>query len=212
MAGQLGSWIVDCSVGGEPGSVELHMDLINQRYECIGVTVWSGVRPSVPDKRRRLSDIEDIGDGPRPLTAAALRVPFAAILQNARRAMHEEYAARTAVDGSKRARDQRAGKRPGDDPVLDALFAGANQGPRRRSHDLAHWEEVARVYSEAWKAGIVPPREAVRQHFHISASMAGKWIHKLRREPLCLLPPTTPGKAGLGPDESTTIPRGRRKQ
>ena len=64
---------------------------------------------------------------------------------------------------------------------------------RPAEYDLRHFEEVARVYRAAVAEARKPTR-AVQQHFRVSVSLAGKWVH-LARNRYGLLPKTTPGRA-----------------
>jgi hypothetical protein len=64
---------------------------------------------------------------------------------------------------------------------------------RPREYDQEHWEEIAKVYIEAY--GKRPPAKAVAEHFGVSDELARQWIRTCRyREGL--LPEAEPGKAG----------------
>lgn len=92
-----------------------------------------------------------------------------------------------------------------DDPTLSADQDGRW---RRRAAEaearvagptalpLSVYDEVARVYVAAWKAGKAPT-QAVAKHFTISASAAAKRVMRARQTGA--LPPTTRGKGGAEP-------------
>jgi hypothetical protein len=88
----------------------------------------------------------------------------------------------------------------------DASFASKKElqraaaevaGPRRRwLMTDEHLAEVARVYAENPRniKGRRAPTEAVRDHFNVPTSTAGRWVKRARRDGF--LPPASPGRAG----------------
>jgi hypothetical protein len=93
-------------------------------------------------------------------------------------------------------RDPRAGS------LLDVLKTTdlAIEAPRRRpgrpvSYGPDHYQEIARIYAEAWRAGDRHPTATVAAKMHVVRSTAAKWVASARR--LGLLGPTTPRRAGV---------------
>ena len=78
--------------------------------------------------------------------------------------------------------------------AADAQVRALQSPGRRRIYDTDHWDEVAKVYREAWSFNDPAPTRAVQEHFaskwraKVSRNQAGKWVSKCRE--LGLLPPT----------------------
>jgi hypothetical protein len=88
---------------------------------------------------------------------------------------------------------------------LMADMPGTPRVGRPREWTLERLDEVGRIYRKAWSA--LPrenPTAAVKEHFHLSSSGAGRAVKLARAGGF--LPPTTPGKAGWN---ETTPGKGR---
>lgn len=72
-------------------------------------------------------------------------------------------------------------------------LSGYQRG-RPRLYGLQHYQEVSRVYAEAWHRGD-PPTKAVAGWGNVSDSTAAKWVSKARE--LGFLGPTTKGRPGI---------------
>jgi hypothetical protein len=79
-------------------------------------------------------------------------------------------------------------------------------GGRPQTYGPDHWAEVARVYSDAWGAGLNPTK-AVAHRWHLARSTAATWVARARNE-YGLLPKTSRRVAkGTG-----SSPRRRKKR
>lgn len=133
----------------------------------------------------------------RPLTTSALRrIPLGAFAEQARRDYYR------GVKGMAETRGPYLGTRQRVSPELRrrarARLPAAEEGVRRpgrpRVLDEEHFEQVARVYAEAWTRGR-NPTTAVARWGRVSLSTAAKWVARARHE-FGFLAPTEKGKAG----------------
>ena len=140
------------------------------------------------------ADIEVVqGRRPRALTAEALRaLPFGSLV-----AKRRPEAGVTL----------RVGQAVAHEEALPITPVKRRRGGRPPIYGPEHWQEVARIYTEAWAKNKTPTR-AVARHWGVSESAAAKWVAKCRD--LGLLPKTTKGKARAG-GQTKTSTRGRKR-
>lgn len=151
--------------------VTVHVDASDGEVRCVGLDVH-GFR----------GQTDDSDDPPKPLTG----VQLTELTTTAMRRLKVPALVRAACDELRvRPGPGLAGHR------LEELRAAFDQQGRR--YNLAHYENVAAVYSEAVTAGDKPTK-AVAEHFHLSTPAAKKHVAKCRD--LDLLRATRPGKAG----------------
>ncbi len=170
---------------GGPWAVLLTWDLLDGRYECVGVEIRSYVPPGPGDVP--LSDVEleqaqkRTGTGPRPVTAVMLRtLPIGTIVEAERAKTREWYEGMASA----------AAKIPHLAEQFTAEGEEWRRPGRRARHDPT---VVARVYTEAWQAsGTGSPTKAVAEQLGISHSAAAKQVARARA--LGLLPPTKKGR------------------
>lgn len=146
----------DLPIHGRQLRVETTWSFAGPRMEPIAVTVTSIDHP------------------PRPVVGDAIRaIPFGALNREARdsaAAMESSPIQRALVAMH---------------PAMEAAFGPLLSPPARpgpqRGYELSEedLEEVAAVYRAAWERGL-NVREAVVEHFHISASTAAKRIKKAK--------------------------------
>lgn len=151
--------------------VTLTWDVIEDRWECVGLAIAAGA----PDTPLHAVDLRALTLGrlvaesrPKLLEEVARRRE---VLKDSHSAAIESYLLRKLQSASQPKAS------PGRPPV----------------HSLGHYAEVAKAYAEAYAAGDYPTR-AVAEHFHMSRSAAGKQIARCRA--LGFLGPTEKRKAG----------------
>ncbi len=162
---ELGAW-----------DIGLAFAVVNQRLECIGVDLRS-----VPDGASPAGDHASLQ---RPITALLMRaIPWIRIVESERRAL---LSGDGPFDGLE-APDPRSRQ------AAEKWHATVGRSGRRPRYGPEHFEEVARVYSDAWQRREAPTK-AVAEHWTVSKSTAAKWVARTRD--LGLLGPTRRGKAG----------------
>jgi hypothetical protein len=147
-------------------------------------------------------------DATRPLTAELVRsVRWASVVEEARRqylalarraaaGKLEEIFGRLFTEAPKDEREDFAERVTGQArQTISALEESPGRPGRPRQYGREHFEEVARVYSEAYAMG-EPPTRSVAERFRVSRSAAAKWVARAR-------------DAGLLPEAEGTRPRGR---
>jgi hypothetical protein len=174
-------------VGPEDRSwtVRAHWGVVDGRAECIGVSLWKGVKP------RDDGRYDELPGGVAPIRTTDLRnVPVAGLIAKLRAAMFTR-------DRTFRARAAE---------LLPAELFPVSKLPdplgtaRPGRYPDSHWAAVARVYEEEWQERD-DPTKAVAEHFDIPYSTASK--HVARARDLGLLPRLGQGRAGT----STRKPR-----
>lgn len=194
---------------GAPVDVRVTVAMIDGRPEVIGVEMWSvhpatvdktftGMTPRAAEKKWGPVDPDKPAAGIRTID---LRLPLATIAEDvAKRARRS-----ASLVASKRSDADHWAAKPRVQSEAERIIAATGAEPAkprgRRPLPRSHYEEVAKVYSDA----IGDPTQAVKEHWHVSKSQAAKWIYRCRREPLNLLPPTSRGRltttAAHRPDE-----------
>lgn len=151
--------------------VTVHVDVSDGEVRCVGLDVH-GFR----------GHTSDADDPPTPLRG----VQLTEITSTAVRKL------RVPVLLAKACADLRLRIDPGlTGDQLEDMRSAFDQQNRR--YNLAHYEKVANVYSEAVASGDYPTR-AVAEYFHRSGSTAKKHVETCRK--IGLLRATRPGKAG----------------
>jgi hypothetical protein len=172
--------------GGGRLVVRFGWEVVRGRLEATGMEVESS-RPLAAEVVRSVRWASVVEDARRRYlalaqTAAAGRLEeiFGSLYTDARQDTREEVAER--VTG--RAQE-----------TLSALEERPGRPGRPRQYGREHFEEVARIYSEAYAKG-EPPTRTVAERFQVSRSAAAKWVARAR-------------DAGLLPEAEGTRPRGR---
>lgn len=151
-----------------PWAVVTHWTAIDGRAECVGIEVRSFRHDGETDNPWRQLPLQYETTG--TVTTSLVRgIPIAQVISDTRRA-------------------EAAGFQFDVPEQRDEAWAAE----RRVWQGLSRYEEAARIYSEAYKAGRSPTR-AVARYFQISYAAAAKLVVRARQHGL--LPPTTPGRA-----------------
>jgi hypothetical protein len=172
--------------GRGPLRIEVHLQPIDGRMECVGLLI--GVLETHPEEGGPL-DILPYGE-PRRLKAEVLRQIRLPDLIESAMAMHEPSLRDLAADDP-------AGYIAGYEgiPVEAAELVEAieqrSKPTGRKGHPPEHWIKVASVYRQA-HSHHRPPTQAVADEFGVSKSTAAKYVARARD--LELLPPTTRGR------------------
>lgn len=151
--------------------VTVHVDSSGGEVRCVGLDVHGF------DGRTG-----DLNDPPKPLTG----VQLTEITSTSMRKLHVPALVRAACE--------KLAVQPVEGLTghqLKELRTAFDQKGRR--YNLAHFEEVAVVYSNAVAAGDKPTK-AVAERFHLSGPAAKKHVARCRE--FGILRPTRPGKAG----------------
>jgi hypothetical protein len=161
-------------MAGEDGvyNVTLRFAPIEGRMECVGLDV-----AAVP------------GPGRRTVSAVALHsIPLGKLIEKRRKEAGDVTVTVDTVGAIAWV----------GQPVTISGTSSRRVGGRPPTYGLEHWQEVARIYREAYAKNRTPTR-AVARHFskawrrQVSETAAAKWVAKCRA--LELLPKTTRGKA-----------------
>jgi hypothetical protein len=189
-----------------PFEVRLLMQVLRGRKECVGIDI----KPAP-------------GFDPRPLLSSELRkVPMRRMIDDERRAWlrrigyirdhWDEVAEKLAQEGKlpHGARSLSRYIAGIEDLYSGELATGAadeidlgkvsRRGGRPTLYDDAHYQKVAAVYTEAWRAGDYPT-VAVRKAFTTTKTAAAKWVATCREKGL--LPPTARGQVSGMPDSES---------
>ncbi len=168
--------------GKGPWVVTLWFAELDGRMECVGLDLRSF--DTDRDGRPKGHPDRDL----RRLTATTKReLPLAELIDK-RLELYAEHLLDVSEHGS--GQEQLAADKP-----LRALAATPRRNKPGRPPALGsdHFREVARVYSEAFKAGLKNPTARVAEWGHVSKSAAAKWVARARA--MGLLPPTSRGRA-----------------
>jgi hypothetical protein len=175
-----------------PWQIEADWADINGRLECIGLSFRKGWARSEDPKTgqrtdRPFAELVDGGALPSAVQAAEMRMPIDTIVNQLR----AEYgwwpaALRSVPDASA-------------ETLTLADELEQRLGGRSGRYGTEHWRQVADIYLAAWRSGSSTPTKAVREHFHVSTSTAGKWVAKARAQGLL---PTAPGQGRPGGNPS----------
>jgi len=150
--------------GADPWQITVHVDTSDGIPRCVGLDVRGYVEGEDGD-RREITTVE----------LRKLSIPR--LLAEACRDLDLLAVAAVSDLGV-----------PAED--LEPVRAALDQ--RGRRYDRTHFEEVAKVYSEAAPSG--SPTREVAEHFRITRSAAKKQVARCRE--LGLLAPVRPGRAG----------------
>lgn len=167
-----------------PFEITLHWLPIEGRMECAGIDIRSFRRLPGQDQRKLY------GSEPQAVTTSVLRsIPLARIIDE-HRARLRDWPSQSRIGELVPARVRRTMWKPG-------------KRGRPPTYGPEHFEEVARVYREAYEINRTPTRHVAR-HFKTTESAAAKWVARCRE--LGLLPKTTRGRARV------VEPKRRRKR
>ncbi len=143
-------------------------------------------------------------EGDVPLTTSVLRsVPFGRIVQETHRRRLETV----RIEAELPSHDVH-GRSFGDLPArarkaLPKYQRSAAPRGRPPTYGSEHLPTVARLYTEAWLAGLHPTK-AVAEEFSVSRSAAAKWVARARAAGL--IGPTRPRVAGASPASAKEEP------
>lgn len=210
-----------------PFEITLHFGWVEGRMECVGLDVRSfQMLPGAG-----IADMEALvgSTSPEPVTSSVLRsIPLGHLIDEARtEVLRQAEQRREALRkrGPMTLRRIKAEiKRRGyfvypiertemrqwvsEDVRRDEqIWAKEPRRGRPPTYGLQHFEQVARIYREAYAAGRTPTR-AVARHFKVSHTAAAKWVGRSRA--LGLLPATTRGRA-RAVEPSKTASKTKRK-
>jgi hypothetical protein len=158
---------------GSEWSLSFHVKRIAGRPECVGLDI----RPH-PYPFARLRE--------RPLRAAHLRFPFAALLA---RALGDEGVTRRSDEMLEDLARRMGGRVPELEPArLETTRGKPRQRPRYTTND---YQCVATVYRELWKAGSRSPGRDTAEALGLRPDQAAKLIQQCRLKGY--LPKTNPG-------------------
>lgn len=207
--------------GGRKWLVKLRFARIaaSGRVECVGIDLRSFIEPEEKKNPSALPVVRNVPtvtttDG--VITAALLReFPAGRMIQEgARELAHQFYLQERIQDihealggigpHPQKAKSMRQRQRASKSPI---------GGPGRPPYyDEDHFRQVAAIYTAAYETGL-PPTQAVKDHYQISESAAGKHVRRARK--LGFLPLTTRGvaKADIPPTRKRkTAGKGRAKK
>lgn len=183
------------------------------RVECVGIDLRSFLEPeelalSAQPGAENVAFLSELGKAPTigttvgVITAAFLReFPAGRMIQDGARALAHQYYLQERIQDihealggigphPQKAKSMRQRQRASKSP---------SGGPGRPPYyDEEHFRQVAAIYSAAWENGL-HPTQAVKDHYQISESAAGKHVRRARR--LGFLPPTTRGVAAPFQDQ-----------
>lgn len=175
-----------------PWRVVLYWTVLAERLECVGMQVLPLTYPEAPP------------GAPPPFTTTVYRsIPVGRLveehrLEAMRAAQHawERWAEEAQSPGQARIRARRT-RRLRD--ASEQTPERQRRGGRPALYPPEHYEQVARVYEEAWRQGSTRPTKAViawahEQGHRVSPSAVAKWVARARR--MGLLGPTGRGRAG----------------
>jgi hypothetical protein len=170
-----------------PWVIRFHWAVINGTAECVGLDV-------------RSFRTDDADTNPRSLPQGQLQPVTSTLLRQInpgeRIAEARQIAAELREDIGRQPKKWKASKRTVAAAKTQAKVFRAEPKRGRPPLPPSHFEEVARVYSEAMATNKKPTR-AVQRHFRIGYSTAAAWVRRARDDDF--LPPTSAGVATGNP-------------
>jgi hypothetical protein len=165
-----------------PYSLRVSVAAIDGKPEVVGVELWG----ADPARFQRTAQKIPAPTGDSPISATTIRLPLQRILQRVLADFsHESDLISAAPKASK---DLRASVQSSQ-ARLEAAPVRAGRPPL---YGLAHYTQVANVYSEAIHRGR-HPIQAVMERWTVNKRTAVGWVERARKKDL--LPPTTQGRA-----------------